>query len=71
MGWDFGWEFWRIEWPSAAVVVALAVVPLWVLFAHSTGTSPRASIELANEPKATALATTDQRTYPHEEQWRE
>jgi len=30
MGWEFGWEFWRIEWPSAAVVVALAVVPLWV-----------------------------------------
>jgi hypothetical protein len=66
-----GWDFWRIAWPNAAVVVALAVVPVWVIFTHSSGISQRTSIELASEPKATALATTDQRTYPHEEQWRE
>ena len=71
MGWEFGWEFWRIEWPSAAVVVALAVVPLWVLFAHSTGISQQTSIEPANEPVSTTIVMMDQRGHPRAEQGRE
>ena len=66
-----GWDFWRIEWPNAAVVFALAVVPVWVFFAHSTGISQRTSIELANEPVSTTIVMTDQRGHPRAEQGRE
>jgi hypothetical protein len=66
-----GWDFWRIEWPTAAIVFALAVVPVWVFFTHSTGTSHRTSIELASEPESTAIAMAEQRGHPQAEQGRQ
>ena len=53
-----GWEFWRIEWPTAAVVFALAMVPVWLFFTHSTGISQRTSIEQASEPESAVIAMT-------------
>jgi hypothetical protein len=61
------WEFWRIEWPTAAVVVALALVPVWLLFAHPNGLSQQTSTELVDEPTP-ALAMTDTGPYPQEQQ---
>jgi hypothetical protein len=66
-----GWDFWRIAWPNAALVFALAAVPVWVLLTHSTGASHRTPIELANEPVSTTIAMTDQRGHPRAEQGRE
>jgi hypothetical protein len=66
-----GWDFWRIAWPNAALVFALAVVPVWVLLTHSTGTSQQTSIEPANEPVSTTIVMMDQRGHPRAEQGRE
>ena len=50
------WEFWRIDWPAAAVAFALAILPVWVIVTHWTEISARLSIELASEPQADAVA---------------
>ena len=39
------WDFWRIDWPNAAVVFALAIVPLFALALHLTSGEQQLSVK--------------------------
>ena len=41
------WDFWRIDWPNAAAVFALAVVPFFAMAIHMTSDGPQPSIREA------------------------
>jgi hypothetical protein len=57
------WDFWRIDWPNAAAVFALAIVPVFALALHLTsdeqpsikevgGSLPMATLDIDNLPSS-------------------
>lgn len=49
------WDFWRIVWPNAAIVVALAAVPFFAMALHITSDAPPAVIQEVGAPLPLAM----------------
>ena len=49
------WDFWRIVWPNAAVVVALAAVPFFAMALHITSDERPAAIQEVGTPLPLAM----------------
>jgi hypothetical protein len=55
-----GWDFWRIEWPNAALLFALAVTPLVVILGFGPNPAQHPATEIVSEPDS-SLAVADKR----------
>ena len=45
-----GWDFWRIEWPNAALLFALALTPFVAIFDSGTVAAQRPATEIVSDP---------------------
>ena len=49
------WDFWRIAWPNAAIVAALAAVPFFAMALHITSDERPATIQEVGAPLPLAM----------------
>jgi len=49
------WDFWRIAWPNAAIVAALAAVPFFAMALHITADDRPAAIQEVGAPVPLAM----------------
>jgi hypothetical protein len=57
---EMGWDFWRIEWPNAAVLFALAAVPCVAIFSEGAPEAHQAGVEMASGPELALRAPADE-----------
>jgi hypothetical protein len=53
-----GWGFWRIEWPNAALLFALAVTPFVAVLGFGSNAAQHPATEIVSEP-GSLLAVAD------------
>jgi hypothetical protein len=53
-----GWDFWRIEWPNAALLFALALTPFVAIFGFGLSAAQYPATEIVSQP-GSALAVAD------------
>jgi hypothetical protein len=61
-----GWDFWRIEWPNAALLFALAVTPCVAILGFGSNAAQHPATEIVSEP-GPLLAVADQPEQPREQ----
>jgi hypothetical protein len=47
---QMGWDFWRIEWPNAALLFALAVTPFFAILGFGSNAAQHPATEIVSEP---------------------
>jgi hypothetical protein len=49
---QMGWDFWRIEWPNAALLFALAVTPLVAILGFGSRAAQHPATETMYHPES-------------------
>jgi hypothetical protein len=62
------WDFWRIEWPNAALLFALALTPCVAIFGFGTDAPEHPATEIVCAPGSAQLALADEHDQIHHDE---